>query len=83
MVDRQRQDVPVTASSHTIVAAQHLIRASGIEVKQEQANEKGEEEWQVRLRALQDCICELLVKNQQLRTTLASVMANLSTEKDQ
>ena len=83
MVDRQRQDVPVTASSHTIVAAQHLIRASGIEVKQEQANEKGEEEWQVRLRALQDCICELLVKNQQLRTELESVTANLSTEKGQ
>ena len=83
MVDRQRQDVPVTASSHSIVAAQHLIRASGIEVKQEQANEKGEEEWQVRLRALQDCICELLVKNQQLRTELESVTANLSTEKGQ
>lgn len=81
MVDRQRQDVPVT-SSHSIVAAQHLIRASGIEVKREQASEKGEEEWQERLRALQDCICELLVKNEQLRTALESATANLSTEND-
>ena len=83
MVDRQRQDVPVTASSHTIVAAQHLIRASGIEVKQEHVSEKGEEEWQERVRTLQDFICELLVKNQQLRTALESATENLSTEKDQ
>jgi hypothetical protein len=83
MADRQRQNVPVTSSPHSIPTAQHLMRSSGMEVKREQASGKGEEEWQERLRALQDCICELLVKNQQLRTTLASVMANLSTEKDQ
>jgi pimeloyl-ACP methyl ester carboxylesterase len=32
-----------------------------------------EEEWQGRLRALQGCICELLIKNEQLRELLASV----------
>jgi len=83
MADRQRHDVPVTSSPHSIPTAQHLIRSSGMEVKREQASGKGEEEWQERLRALQDCICELLVKNQQLRTELESVTANLSTEKGQ
>lgn len=83
MADWQRQDVPFTSSSHSIVAAQHLFRASGIEVKWEQASEKREEEWQERFRALQDCICELLVKNQQLRTALESATANLSNKKDQ
>jgi hypothetical protein len=34
------------------------------------ARDSSHEEWQSRLRTLQQCICELLIKNQQLRWAL-------------
>jgi len=42
--------------------------------------EAGQEEWQDRLRSLEQWICELLIKNQQLRTALESAAAR-ETEK--
>jgi len=35
------------------------------------------EEWQSRLRSLQDWICQLLIKNQQLRMALSEAQANM------
>lgn len=39
---------------------------------QRKEREAGQEEWQDRLRSLEQCICELLIKNQQLRAALES-----------
>ena len=40
------------------------------------------EDWQIRLRGLQECICELLTKNQQLRMTLIEMKAREPGERD-
>jgi hypothetical protein len=34
--------------------------------------EEPDREWNARLRHLQECVCELLIKNQQLRMALAT-----------
>ncbi len=39
--------------------------------------EDPQEEWQVRLRSLQEWICELLIKNQQLRIALMETKARV------
>jgi len=39
-----------------------------------------EQDWQNRVRNLQDCICELLVKNQQLRESLALITQQQNKE---
>jgi hypothetical protein len=53
---------------------QRLSNASVAESRYEQPNQQAnrelEEEWQDRLRSLQRWICELLIKNQQLRMSL-------------
>ena len=36
---------------------------------------RGPEDWQDHLRSLQQCVCELLIKNQELRMALESAMA--------
>lgn len=83
MADQQRQDVFETSSASSIASAQRLINASCVEVKRGQAREKREEEWQEQLRGLQYRICELLNKNQQLRTMLESVTTDLAKQTDQ
>lgn len=41
----------------------------------EAPNADPQEEWEIRLRSLQDWICELLIKNQQLRIALMEMNA--------
>jgi hypothetical protein len=57
------QDTPVN-SENRIVAA---VPVGGVSHR---ATEDSPEEWQSRLRSLQRWICELLIKNQQLRWAL-------------
>jgi hypothetical protein len=57
------QDTPVN-SENRIVAAVPAARVSNL------ATEDSPEEWHSRLRSLQRWICELLIKNQQLRCAL-------------
>jgi hypothetical protein len=40
------------------------------------------EDWQIRLRGLQECICELLIKNQQLRMTLIEMKTREPGDRD-
>jgi hypothetical protein len=57
------QNTPVNSLKHAVVAAP-VGRVSNL------AREDSHEEWQSRLRSLQQLICELLIKNQQLRWAL-------------
>jgi hypothetical protein len=54
------QDAPANSVKRTAVAIS-VDRVSNI------APEDSHEVWQSRLQSLQQCICELLIKNQQLR----------------
>jgi hypothetical protein len=44
--------------------------------------EESRQAWQFRLENLQECICELLIKNQQLRMALRELKATLSEDVD-
>ena len=57
------QDAPVNSATHATVTVA-VDRAGN------PAAEGSQEEWQTRLRSLEQWICELLIKNQQLRWAL-------------
>ena len=63
------------AHAGTIEAMQGLRGASVAEPDQGL-----EEEWHERLRSLQRCVCELLLKNQQLRMALESTTHHQAKE---
>jgi len=41
-----------------------------------------QEEWQIQLRSLQQWVCQLLIKNQQLRMALMEMKAKMPGEED-
>ena len=67
MSDSQRQPPFVPHSAVVDAAAQPLKGVFDSELQFEPPDWEQEEEWRQRLRSLQECICELLIKNQQLR----------------
>jgi hypothetical protein len=70
MTDQQRPELLPQSSSSDI--APSPVRASGAGWQQEKWNEGQEKEWEARLRNLEQYICELLIKNQQLRELLGA-----------
>jgi hypothetical protein len=72
------QDAPVNSVKPT-AAAVPVGRGSNL------ATEDSQEEWQSRLRSMQQLICELLVKNQQLRWALMEMkeLKSMSNTKEQ
>jgi hypothetical protein len=60
------QDAPVNPAKHaTVTVAVDCVRNPEAEDSQQ--------EWQTRLRSLEQWICELLIKNQQLRWALMEI----------
>jgi hypothetical protein len=57
-----------------------LTNASAAEWRQQQWHKEQEREWENRLSDLRQCICELLIKNQQLRESLTSATSHQSKE---
>jgi hypothetical protein len=57
------QDAPVNSAKHATVTVP-------VDRVRNPAAEDSQEEWQTRLRSLEQWICELLIKNQQLRWAL-------------
>jgi hypothetical protein len=57
-----------------------LTNASAAEWWQQQCYKEQEREWENRLSDLRQCICELLITNQQLRESLTSVTCHQSKE---
>jgi hypothetical protein len=57
-----------------------LTNASAAGWWQQQWHKEQEREWENRLSDLRQCICELLIKNQQLRDSLTSATCHQSKE---
>jgi len=69
MTDQRQQDPRTQSPPGGIERAQSLAGASA-EWQRQKWHHKQEKEWEGNLRSLQQCICELLIKNQQLRESL-------------
>jgi hypothetical protein len=72
MATQQHQELFVQTHADTIEPVQRLRSASAAGMRHEEPDRGLEEEWPECLRSLQRCICELLIKNQQLRMALES-----------
>jgi hypothetical protein len=72
MTDQQSQKPLVQSSSSDIELGHGLAGAPAAGRRQGEWERGQEKEWECRLRDLQYCICELLIKNQQLRWLLES-----------
>ncbi len=72
MTAQLRQD-PLTQSPAGDVGPAHgPTYASATRWRQQKWGQEQEKEWEGHLQSLQQCICELLIKNQQLRASLES-----------
>jgi hypothetical protein len=75
MAAQQRREPFAQAPAFAFASVQRLTGAPDAGRLHEQPYQRLEEEWQDRLRSLQQWICELLLKNQQLRMLLESAEA--------
>ena len=82
MAANQRQDRQAQSASNNIKSAQHFTRASVTGWQQLKWRREQEREWEGHLRSLQQCIGELIIKNQRLRTPLPSTTNHRHTEAD-
>jgi hypothetical protein len=65
-----------------IASLQATGRTSGAGSQLNPIPEESHQAWQFQLWSLQECICELLIKNQQLRMALRELKATLSDDVD-
>jgi hypothetical protein len=72
MTDQQRQEHLTQSSPSNVARAQDLTSVSDAGWRQEKWDHRHEQEWEARLGNLEQCICELLIKNQKLRWLLES-----------
>lgn len=72
MAAQQRQDHPIQPSRGNLGSMQTLTSTSAASWQQQKWRQEQEKEWESHLRSLQQCICELLIKNQKLRESLTS-----------
>src|SRR5689334_6685204 len=68
------------SSAEPIVSLQATGRTSGAGSQLNPTPEESHQAWQCQLGNLQQCICELLIKNQQLRMALRELKATLSED---
>ena len=80
MTEQPRQDALVQPLPRGAVPVQDLTNASATEWRPQKWHKEQEREWEGRLSDLRQCICELLVKNQQLRELLTSATCHQSKE---
>lgn len=76
----------VQLSGETLLQADPLLSIPGPMITgypSELSIEDLHEEWQCRLRSLQEWICQLLIKNQQLRMALMEAQAKKTREPDE
>jgi hypothetical protein len=74
MATRQPQDPFAQASAGTLAPEQGSASASTERQEDERWKKRNEADWQDRLENLQRCVCELLIKNQQLRMALSATI---------
>jgi hypothetical protein len=87
MAVQQRQDHSVQPSPGNLGSMQSLMTTSATAWQLQKWRQDQEREWESHLRSLQQCICELLIKNQKLRDSLTSAKnrhrEELGNEQDQ
>jgi hypothetical protein len=68
-----------------IQSSQRSASAPAAGLRQQKWRQEQEKEWDRHLRKLQQCICDLLIKNQQLRQSLESTIGrpHLEAENEQ
>jgi hypothetical protein len=72
MADQQRQEALTQSSPGNIESARSFTSASAAKWQQEKWDRELEKEYEAHLRNLRQYICELLIKNQQLRWLVES-----------
>jgi len=80
MTGQQRQEPFTELSARDVESARDLMAASAARWQQQKWYQEQERQWEKRLSDLQQCICELLFKNQRLRELLMSATTNESRE---
>jgi len=70
------------SSAEPIASLQATGRTSGAGSQLNPTLEESHQAWQLQLGNLQECICELLIKKQQLRMALRELKATLSVDGD-
>ena len=75
MCVRQSQDSLVPSQTET-ASAMFEVDPFKAEQQEEEQGEKRGETWNRRLRSLEEWVCELLIKNQELRMSLRNDTAN-------
>ena len=83
MDDRQSQEFFATPPSSNDPPVYSLTDGFGAEMQRDLPGQEQEEEWKQRLCTLQEWICHLLIKNQQLRMSLDSAVSGRSRETNQ
>lgn len=78
MAVQHRQDHPTHLAHCDSGRMQGLTGASVVAWQQQKWRQEQEKEWDSHLRSLQQCICELLIKNQKLRDSLTSAKSRNS-----
>lgn len=72
MADQQRQNPMTQSPLGSVESVQSMRSESAAGWQQQKWRQEQERAWEVHLRDLQQCICELLIKNQKLRDLLMS-----------
>ncbi len=71
MATHQRQEPVAQTHAEVVVPLEQRSKNPSTErARHEQWERRIEEDWQMHLETLQQCICELLIKNQRLRMEL-------------
>ena len=81
--DRQRQETFTPSPASAVSRMHRLTGALDAEPQDDEPDLGREEAWEQRLRGLQEWICELLIKNQQLRMSLLASSSNRQSVDDQ
>ena len=82
MTDQQRQEPLTQSSAGNVERVERSMCASAAGLRLQDWQQEQEKEWECQLRNLQQSICELLIKNQQLRESLNSATNRRSLEVD-
>lgn len=82
MTDQLRQGSLTESYPDHVGAGQGLTHASVAGWRQQKWHQELEREWEGRLSDLRQCICELLIKNQQLRESVESATNHRHQELD-
>ena len=77
---RQDQDSPVPSQNET-ASALFGINTLKAELQDDEHRDDREEIWNRRLRSLEEWVCVLLIKNQELRMSLRNDIANSNPRK--